>query len=411
MQLLSSRPLWPLEDGLPDSYPPLKGDISCEAAVIGGGVTGAFLAWHLAEAGLSAVVLDRREAAHGSTAGSTSLLQYEIDEPLHRLARHFGPERAVRSYRRCRDAVEAIGGLVKRLRLECGFERKSSLLLASDRSHLPRLRREFEARRAAGFAVEWWPRGRLARESTLPQPAAILSREAAQVDAYRLAYGLLTAAQAHGVKVHDRTAVTHTRFRPRGVELRTSRGARVRARWLVVAAGYEAGSFLPEKVTALHSTYAVASEPVADFPGWPSDRCLIWETARPYVYLRTTPRGRLIIGGYDEPFRDPAARDRLLAAKSRLLRRRFRQLFPRIPFEMSCAWAGTFADTPHGLPFIGRHAQVPHTWFALGYGGNGITYSLLAAELVRDQMLGRKNSDEELFGFERNFAQRCRGAE
>lgn len=401
MKLLSPRPFWPVKDGLPASYPPLDDDAVCDVAIVGGGITGAFVAWHLAAAGLEPLVLDRREAAHGSTAGSTSLLQYEIDEPLHRLMRSFGPERAVRSYRRCRDAIAAIERLVRQLRLDCGFERRASLLLASNRSHLPRLRREFDARRAAGFAVDWWPRTRLARTSTLPQPAAILSRDAAQVDAYRLTYGLLTAAQGAGARVHDRTAVTHTRFHPRGVELRTGRGARVRARWLVIAAGYEAGAFLPEKVSALHSTYAIVSEPVAGFPGWPADRCLIWETARPYAYLRTTPEGRIMIGGYDEPFRNPALRDRLLGAKSAALLRRFRQLFPRIPFELACAWAGTFAETAHGLPFIGCHPRVPRTWFALGYGGNGITYSLLAAELIRDQILGRSNSDAELFGFDR----------
>jgi glycine/D-amino acid oxidase-like deaminating enzyme len=402
MKLLSSRPLWPIEDGLPDSYAPLDRDARCDVAVIGGGVTGALVAWQLTRAGVSCVVLDRREAAHGSTAGSTSLLQYEIDEPLHRMIRTLGRNRAERSYRRCRAALDAIALLVRRLRLDCGFERKASLYLASDRSQVPGLRDEFAARRAAGFAVEWWDRSRLKRESTLPQPAGILSRDAAQIDAYRFTYGLLTASRAAGAAVHDRSPVLRTRFHPRGVELFLRHGRRVRARCLVVAAGYEADQFLPRPVTVLRSTYALASEPVREFPGWPADRCLIWETRRPYVYLRTTARGRIIIGGYDEPFRDPAARDRLLGRKRALLERRFRQLFPRIPLETAEAWAGTFADTAHGLPCIGRHPTVPHTWFALGYGGNGITFSLIASELIRDGILGRRDPDAELFGFGRS---------
>ncbi len=401
MKLLSSRPLWPIEDGLPDSFAPLDRNARCDVAIIGAGVTGALVAWHLIRAGVSCVVLDRREAAHGSTAGSTSLLQYEIDEPLHRMIRSLGRNRAERSYRRCRAAIDAIGKLVRRLRLDCGFERKTSLLLASDRSYLPELREEFSARGAAGFAVEWWDRARLRRESTLPQPAAILSQDAAQLDAYRFTYGLLTASRQSGAAVHDRSPVLRTRFGSRGVELHLRQGLKVKARFLVVAAGYEADAFLPQPVTALHSTYAIASEPVRDFPGWPADRCLIWETRRPYVYLRTTARGRVIIGGYDEPFRDAAHRDRLLPRKRALLERRFRQLFPCIPFETAEAWAGTFADTPHGLPCIGRHPDVPHTWFALGYGGNGITFSLIAAELIRDGILGRRDPDAELFGFER----------
>lgn len=399
MDLLSSKPFWPIRDGLPDTYPPLDRDVRCEVAIIGAGITGALIAWELADAGVSTVVLDRREVAHGSTSGSTSLLQYELDEPLHRLIRHLGNDRAVRTYRRCRDAIDGIEALVLRHRIDCGFMRKPSLLLASRAAHVRPLQRELEARRAAGFAVEWWSRARLARSSTLPQPGAILSWDGAQVDSYRLTYGLLAAAQRRGVHIHERTAVTRTRFKTRGVELKTSRGPTVRARRLVIAAGYEAGAFLPEQVTALHSTFAIASHPVADFSGWPEERCLIWETARPYVYLRTTEEGRIIIGGYDEPFRDPDARDRLLGAKAAALQRRFRQLLPRIDFELATAWAGTFAATTHGLPYIGRYPDVPHTWFGLGYGGNGVTFSKLAAELIRDQLLGRPNTDEALFGF------------
>jgi glycine/D-amino acid oxidase-like deaminating enzyme len=401
MQLLSSTPFWPIQDGLPASYPALGEDVTCDVVILGAGISGALAAWHLAQAGVDTVVLDRRDVAHGSTAGSTSLLQYEIDEPLHRLARRFGPDRAVRCYRRCRDAIYAVERLVQDLRIECGFERKRSLFLASGRAHLPRLGREYAARRAAGFAVEWWPRGRLSAASTLPHPAAILSRDGAQLDSYGFTHGLLAAAQRAGARICDRTAVVRTIFRGRGVELRTAGGARVRARHLVAATGYEAESFLPRRHTALHSTYALVSEPLAAFPGWPAGRCLIWETADPYVYLRTTADGRVIMGGYDEPFSDPKARDRLLGAKTAALRRRFRQLFPRIPLEVAYAWAGTFARTDDGLPFIGRHPAVPHTWFALGYGGNGITYSLIAAEYIRDQVLGRPNADTELFGFAR----------
>jgi glycine/D-amino acid oxidase-like deaminating enzyme len=403
MNLLSCCPFWPLKDGLPASFPPLDRHVSCDVAIIGAGITGALMAWHLAEAGISTVVLDRREASHGSTAGSTALLQYEIDLPLHRLARRLGPGRAGRAYHGCLGAVHGLRRLVKQLNLDCGFASKGSLLLARNPAHVPALRREFLARQAAGFAVEWWPRGILTRRSSLPQPAALFSRagSAAQVDAYALAYGLLIAARRRGAAVHDRTAVLRHRLTARGVELVTDRGHRVRARWLVVASGYEADQFLPEKATTLHSTYALASEPAADFPGWPAGLPVIWETGDPYLYLRTTADRRIILGGYDEPFRDPVARDRLLPRKVASLRRRFARLFPRIPLEVATAWAGTFGKTADGLPFIGEHPRAPRTWFALGYGGNGITYSLLAAELFRDRLTRNLTRDSDLYGFDR----------
>jgi glycine/D-amino acid oxidase-like deaminating enzyme len=72
-----------------------------------------------------------------------------------------------------------------------------------------------------------------------------------------------------------------------------------------------------------------------------------------------------------------------------------------IQIAPECAWAGVFGETKDGLPYIGPHQQFPLGLFALGYGGNGITFSLIAAEIIRDALLGRSNPDAQLFGFDR----------
>jgi hypothetical protein len=73
----------------------------------------------------------------------------------------------------------------------------------------------------------------------------------------------------------------------------------------------------------------------------------------------------------------------------------------RFSVEVATAWAGTFGVSSDGLPFIGRHPGVPHTWFALGFGGNGTTFSVIAAEIIRNALLGRDDPDAALFSFER----------
>jgi len=76
---------------------------------------------------------------------------------------------------------------------------------------------------------------------------------------------------------------------------------------------------------------------------------------------------------------------------SRLLRN---SLFPRIDLEVSYTWAGTFGETKDGLAYIGQTPEFPHAYFALGYGGNGITtFSVIAAKIITDLHLGRPNPD------------------
>ena len=328
---------------------------------------------------------------------------YELDTMLHRLAPRIGRAGADRAYRRCRDAVVTLEKILRSTGIRCDFMARQSVYLAATPAHVPRLRRELEARRAAGLDVTWWTRRRIATESSLPHAAALVSPGAAEIDPYRFTYGLLLAAQRAGARIHDRTAVTRRVLRRNHVELHTARGQRVRARELVIATGYEAASSLTQRLGGLYSTFALISEPIqADmFTGWPADRVLIWDTADPYLYLRTTADNRAIIGGYDEPFRNPQARDRRLRAKVAALSRRFRQLFPRIPLEVAAAWAGTFGSSEDGLPCIGRHPAAPHTWYALGFGGNGITFSVIAAEIIRAGILGDDDPDAALFGFER----------
>ena len=137
------------------------------------------------------------------------------------------------------------------------------------------------------------------------------------------------------------------------------------------------------------------------FDGWGDDRCLIWESARPYFYARTTGDGRVVMGGADRPFAGAERRRRMLLRQTRRVEGQFRRLFPAIRFDVDWRWGGTFGDTRDGLPYIGTVRQFPNGYFALGYGGNGITFSWIAANLLLDRFLDRRNPDLEIFRFDR----------
>ncbi|RYY85964.1 MAG: FAD-binding oxidoreductase, partial [Chitinophagaceae bacterium] len=79
-----------------------------------------------------------------------------------------------------------------------------------------------------------------------------------------------------------------------------------------------------------------------------------------------------------------------------------RQLMPQLAFETDYSWAGIFAGTPDGLPFIGTVPAQPHTAYVLGFGGNGILFSVLAAQIITALMQGKKPKEATLFSFNRD---------
>ena len=151
---------------------------------------------------------------------------------------------------------------------------------------------------------------------------------------------------------------------------------------------------------SLLSTYAIISQPIDKKMIWPH-RSLIWETAEPYLYMRTTLDNRLIVGGEDEEFYDPIKRDDLLRNKIKNLERKFKNLYPDIEFITEMAWCGTFSSTEDGLPYMGPWKKGEKKLFALGYGGNGITFSMVAAQVLRNIILGKNEPRLETFGFDR----------
>jgi glycine/D-amino acid oxidase-like deaminating enzyme len=219
------------------------------------------------------------------------------------------------------------------------------------------------------------------------------------VDPFRLTQQLIRRSLERGLEIFAETEV-RCQAHSHHVTLHTAGGAKIEARNIVFATGYETFDLLPPGLCKLASTYAVCTEPIDDLSSW-REQCLIWESAKPYLYMRTTEDGRVIVGGEDEAVVDPSKRDRMIEAKARRLCERFSSLFPRIQIDATCAWAGLFAETKDGLPYIGALRDFPRCFFALGYGGNGITFSLIAAEIIRDLFLGRKNKVANLFRFDR----------
>jgi glycine/D-amino acid oxidase-like deaminating enzyme len=399
MDLRSNYPFWLLDQGIIRSYPSMPYDIQTEVVIMGAGISGALAAWHLCQAGVKVVVVDKRHVGLGSTAASTALLQYEIDTPLVKLAKIVGENRAARSYLMCLQSISDLEKICNKFP-EAGFRRRPSLQYASFKKDVPNLDMEFRARKKIGISLQWLEREAIKKKFGFEKDAALFSHDGAEVKAYSLTHALLDSCGRKGLQVYDHTGIENFHESRHGVELVTTEGKKIKARKLVIACGYESGKYIPQKVETIHSTYAIVSEPFDTGHLWYRNS-LIWETASPYLYLRTTPDNRILIGGKDDDFSDPYKREKNLPAKARALEADLKKLFPALDFKTDFKWAGAFASTKDGLPYIGSLPGKPNVYFALGFGGNGITFSLLAAQIITGLIKGEKNKDAGLFGFSR----------
>lgn len=399
MNLHSGTPFWLVKNGLAPARHTLRANETCDVAVVGAGVTGALVAQALTAVGLDTVIIDERESGGGSSSASTALLQYEIDLELLQLSDRIGRTDAQRAYLASSHAVTSIVSLARALG-DCDVQTRASLYLATTRRDARRLQKEVAARSAIGLDVEWWPASQVRERYGFPSHGAIRSTHAAEIDALAFTRRLLDAAVQAGARLYEQTQLTGYAARDGGVRLRTKCSHSIDARQMICATGYDVPSFLKQDRASLHSSYALATERLSGFGAW-DDQCLVWESARPYAYMRTTTDGRIIIGGEDVGFQNPHRRDLLLPGKTRRLEKKLAALLPGLATETAFEWAGTFAETEDGLPYIGADPRYPGVLFALGYGGNGITFSAIAAELLTSVCLGHRHIDADLFRMDR----------
>lgn len=398
----SGYPFWSVNAGLPIAFPPLTANVRTEILILGAGITGTLIAQELTDAGHQALIIDGRDVAWGSTSASTALLQYEIDTPMTELARQYDEATAVLAYHSCLEALDLLEARAADIP-EAAFRRAGSLYIASHRRAVDAMQQELKLRKQHDFEVRWLDSEDLQDRYGLENsPAAILSARAASMDPYRYTYAALSGLRQRGVAVHDRSKIVSVRTIGSQCIAQTEHGTTITADHVIVATGYAAIRQLGVKVASCRSTYAYVTEPSIDPQiEWMHDT-LMWESARPYLYTRRTPDGRCMIGGEDDAVDNEAKRSMLLPANLKKLQRKMQHYLPETDWTPSFSWAGTFAETTDGLPYFGSHPKHgERIHFAMGYGGNGITYSILGAQVIRAHIEGRRHLLSDLYAFER----------
>ena len=384
-----NRPLWLEAAG--GRYPPLDGTVFVDVAVVGAGITGVTAAHLLKAEGKSVALLESSAVCHGATGYTTAKLTVGHNLVYRDLIDSFGVDRA-RAYARSNQlAIGRVAALVEEHGIDCDFERASNYVYTESAGSVRDIEREAQAAREAGVAAE------LTTETDLPYSvrAAVRVDEQAQFHPWKYVAGLAQLVPGDGSHVFESTRATDVRSGDPCV-VETESGT-VRAQHVIVATQLpflDRGLFFAKAHPSM--SYVVAANVDADR----APRGMYISVDQPTRSVRSTPtaNGRrvVLVGGEGhKPGAEPETDERYRRLEH-FLRERFGV------DEAEYHWS-THDFTPlDGLPYIGRLSPGnDRVLVATGYAKWGMTKSTLAAEILRDLVLGRTNEFAGLYDSQR----------
>jgi glycine/D-amino acid oxidase-like deaminating enzyme len=395
----------PWSFAFPDSrrpnHPRLRGEHQRDVVIIGAGLTGIATAYACAMAGLKATVLEATRIGAGSAGRSAGLLLPEPSQSFRAVQEAHGLRAARTVFESWRRASLDAAALLRRQSIQCALEPLESVTISQEEKSL---RREFDAREAAGLDGRWQTPKPLRSSLQLDAAAGIRLADASGLDPYRACVGLSVAARKRGVKFAEQTPARKVTFGRKGVEI-TGDDLLVKASTVIVTTGIATAEFKPlRRHFDRRERYLALTEPVsAAVRKQLLPRAVTISDAHdPPHRIRWTADNRLLIAGADQPETPSRNRSPVLIQRTGQLMYELLTMYPAISgLRPEFGWDVTYGETADGLPYIGPHRNYPHHLFALGGSGDSVTGAFLAARILARAITGAAAKGDEVFGWTR----------
>jgi glycine/D-amino acid oxidase-like deaminating enzyme/nitrite reductase/ring-hydroxylating ferredoxin subunit len=366
----------------------LRESIETDVCIIGGGISGLTTAYLLTKAGKKVVVIDDGTIGGGETSRTTAHLSNALDDRIYRIEKWHGEEKARLAAQSHTAAISEIERIVETEKIDCDFRRLDGYLIDAGDESDDDLNEELEAAHRVGLTdVERVGRAPLKDFET---GECLKFPRQGQFHILKYLSGLAKAIENGGGRLFSDTRAVEWKGEA-APEVKTSNNQTVRARSIVLATNYPIMSHMFAKLPA-YRTYVIG----ARVPKNSIEKCLIWDTADPYRYVRTQPEETydvLIVGGEDHRTGQEDDGDERFNRLWTWTRTRF----PAAE-EILYKWSGQFMETHDGLAFIGRYSGgEPNVYLITGDSGMGMTHGTIGGMIVSDLILGRENPWTEVY--------------
>jgi glycine/D-amino acid oxidase-like deaminating enzyme len=390
------RPFWLDHPDAPPTRPPLDGSAEADLVVVGGGLTGLWTALQAAEEGKRVVLLEGERIAFGASGRNGGFCAASLTHGIaNGLARWPGEMETLE--RLARENLDGIRATVARNAIECGWQDRGVIDVATEPHQLEWLAQQAAQLRRFGWDAELLDAAALRAQVDSPTYlGGVWSRDsAALVDPARLCWGLARAAEEAGAVVHESSPVIALRPEGAGVRADTAGGS-VRSRHALLAT-----SAFPPLVRAIRRyvvpvyDYVLVTEPLSEAQhhaiGW-RGRQGISDMANRFHYYRQTDDGRIVWGGYDAiyDFGGRVAPERDQRPETfELLAEHFFATFPQLEgLRFTHRWGGAI-DTCSRFSALWGRALGGRAAYVVGFTGLGVGASRFGARVALDLLDGR----------------------
>lgn len=371
-----------------NSYPVQSNEIQkaeFDVAIVGGGITGITLGLLLQTQGRKCIILEAKNLCFGTTGGTTAHLNTLLDNPYSSIIKDFGKENAQLVARAASEAVALIESNVFAYKIDCGFEKTSAYLFSQDEKQTKELNDIYDACNDVGVESTF--------SSGIPVPfnfrKALAVPGQGKFHPVRYVHSLAKAFEDLGGIILEQCRVTGVE-EDEIISVETTID-KVKAKSLVYATHIPPGINLLHLRCPAYRSYAMAVK--LQDQNYPSG--LSYDMYDPYHYYRTQEvdgEQYLIVGGEDHKTGENTNTNKCFLQLESHIRSNFQVA------EISHRWSSQYYEPVDGLPYIGKLPGARENVFvATGYGGNGMTYSHVAALELSDIILGKGSRYADLF--------------
>jgi len=381
----SCTSLW--QDQIPVYQPSNDPDIQTiyDVVIVGGGITGISTALLLQKAGKKCLVIESNNLCFGTSGGTTAHLNTLLDTPYTTIIKNFGKENAQLVAAATAEAIDLIRSNVAEYNIECGFEEASAYLFSQTKDQTEELDEIYESCREVGLDVSY----NLSLPVSIEFEKAIEVRGQAKFHPVKYVYALAKAFEAAGGAILQHTRVNGVEDNE-GITVETENG-NFRTANLIYATHTPPGVNLIHLRVEPWRSYAMAF--TIQNKKYVQD--LVYDMHDPYHYIRSQRidgKEYMIVGGEDHKTGDGSNSEASFLRLESYIRKYFN------PGKILFRWSSQYFESSDGLPYIGHLPGHPGNIFvASGYGGNGMTYSSVAALLLRRIILKGESPYIKLF--------------